>query len=170
MLCRNTSTMYDRTENYTTLSYGNIVKKGNGPICLILFSVYLSITNFLCCCVGVNWNGGSDSEIQKIHVAIFITIHSRPDSYTIKTSLKVLYFTVWSKWKQRSGGLRPFWGDNSCLKIINSFRKKKLCFFNLILCNFLVRTLQNFLKIFFKNLPLKTFFQYWQPAKNQPKS
>ena len=46
--------MYDRTENYTTLSYGSIVKKGNGPICLILFSVYLSITNFLCCCVGVN--------------------------------------------------------------------------------------------------------------------
>ena len=92
MLCRNTSTMYDRTENYTTLSYGNIVKKGNGPICLILFSVYLSITNFLCCCVGVNWNGRSDSETQKIHFSIFITIYTRPDSYATKTSLKVFIF------------------------------------------------------------------------------
>ena len=82
--------MYDRTENYTTLSYGNIVKKGNGPICLILFSVYLSITNFLCCCVGVNWNGGSDSEIQKIHVAIFITIWYQ--AWLLHWSLTFLWF------------------------------------------------------------------------------
>ena len=39
--------------------------------------------------------------------------------------------------------LRPFWGDNSCLKIIINFRKKKhYVFFNFILCNFLVRMLR----------------------------
>ena len=35
-------------------------------------------------------------------------------------------------------------GDNSCLKFLSNFRKRKLYILNFILCNFLVRTIRYF--------------------------
>ena len=51
-----------------------------------------------------------------------------------------------SKRIQRSGLLWIFCGDNSSFDWIIKFRRKKMCFFNFMLCNFSVRTLKCFKK------------------------